>query len=751
MAFQSISDRIDALPTLIAGPLLRKVEATGIAVWFLFKEPVKVRLKLFADEQSLCEQESRTIALGPHFHVCCARVVCAESAPLKPGGLYQYDFEVELENGTHFGREEAVGPGVNLCIEGFDRPSFTMSPADINQVKLAYGSCRKPHGEGNDTLPHLAHVMDLVGEDTTQRPQQLYLMGDQIYADDVATPLLAVVGDVRQHLLPAEEILPLTEADQTGAGERLSIIGRAGFSSSFGHSHLLWMGEFFAMYALVWSPTLWPESLPTLEETTEITGGMTKKAAKQYPKQLKSIEHFRKGLGEVRRALANIPVYMIADDHEITDDWYLNRAWTHRVISNKLGRQLLTNGLCAYMVCQNWGNQPAYFEKGPAKRVLELTQKRIYNNCSEAEIAETEKLVGLPKDGVLPLGLTRDPSETCLLHFRVHAPCHEVWVLDTRTWRGFHERNEKDIPDLLSGGGWDQLEQGSQDTSKLVIVVAPTNVIDLPATAAMSKWVGRILEPTHADYGDSWETQTEAFEHLLGNLTTNSFAKGDLRSLVILSGDVHYGFAARIHYRGHHPYQSPKQDGEIQAVMAHLTSSAFKNENVFTRFFHRWGYWPRLPWVWAWAGWHEKPQIHTSRIRGRLKAFFQRYRSRSLRNKPPLLNLANLPRGIEVSKRPDWRYRIDFLAGKHNPDSNMTKPKGTREGRDIVGVNNFGVVRFDWPDDPNGRKVLQELWWTNDSGEVAPRTLFTVSLGFEGELAPAIPELPVDSESKKKH
>jgi hypothetical protein len=744
VALSRLADRFEQLPRLLVGPILRQVEEDVVAVWFVFKTQVTLTLSLYQDDQEIASEATASLPFGPHFHICCAKLSLEESNWLKPGQIYEYDFVAQVQDGQNLTRQELIGESVDICLKGFDRPSFLMPPEDINEVRFAFGSCRKPHGEGRDMLPHLAKVLDQAANSPGERPQQLFMMGDQIYADDVSAPLLALIMDANSALLASPEILPEINQEPVGPGKRLPLIKKAGFTSSHGHSHLFWLGEFLAMYAFVWSPALWPKTLPDKTETEKITGEMTSEAAKVFQKHYDSMQAFRDGLSEVQRTLANIPTYMIADDHEVTDDWYLNRDWTHRVISNPIGRHLLTNGICAYMVCQHWGNQPRYFEIGPGKQVLQLTQSRLSGADDASEVARLETLCGIPEKGKLPLSLDRDPQETVLLHYRVQAASHEVWVLDTRTWRGFHERHEKDIPDLLSCRGWDQLYQGERNSDKLVVIVAPTNVIDLPATATVSKWIGRMFEPTHADYGDSWETQTQAFEHLLGKLTTNSYANGNQRSLVILSGDVHYGFAARIHYRGKRPYKSESPSEEIQAVMAHLTSSAFHNENKFTRLFHRWGYWPRLPWVWAWAGWHNRPEIKTSSFRGRVKALFQLLRTRSLKNDPPLLNLANLPREIKVSDQPDWRYRIDFLAGEHNPDSELPKPKGKREGRDIVGVNNFGVLRFHWPEEANDRRVLQELYWMDREGNTAARTQFSVSLGFEGKDAPAIPDIPID-------
>ena len=58
------------------------------------------------------------------------------------------------------------------------------------------------------------------------------------------------------------------------------------------------------------------------------------------------------------------------------------------------------------------------------------------------------------------------------------------------------------------------------------------------------------------------------------------------------------------------------------------------------------------------------PKIQITSWRGRMLAFFQRFRTRGVRHEPPLINLAHIPRELRVGALPDWRYRVDHIAGK---------------------------------------------------------------------------------------
>src|SRR5205085_4890151 len=77
---------------------------------------------------------------------------------------------------------------------------------------------------------------------------------------------------------------------------------------------------------------------------------------------------------KVRRALANIPVLTICDDHEVTDDWFITGAWRARVLGSSLGRAIIRNALLAYVMFQAWGNTPEAFATpgSPEAQLLDL-------------------------------------------------------------------------------------------------------------------------------------------------------------------------------------------------------------------------------------------------------------------------------------------------------------------------------------------------------------------------------------------
>jgi len=57
----------------------------------------------------------------------------------------------------------------------------------------------------------------------------------------------------------------------------------------------------------------------------------------------------------IRQVLAALPIYMIFDDHEITNGWNIWPGWRSLALQHGL-EQMLVDGLVAYWVYQGWGN-----------------------------------------------------------------------------------------------------------------------------------------------------------------------------------------------------------------------------------------------------------------------------------------------------------------------------------------------------------------------------------------------------------
>ncbi|HEY6669150.1 MAG TPA: hypothetical protein VI033_08360, partial [Candidatus Nitrosopolaris sp.] len=83
---------------------------------------------------------------------------------------------------------------------------FLQGQTDNNKpFNILHGSCRKLHGKGEDCLAIADRLIAASVKNLNKRPSALFLTGDQIYADDVAGPLIQHLTEFGTHLLGWEE------------------------------------------------------------------------------------------------------------------------------------------------------------------------------------------------------------------------------------------------------------------------------------------------------------------------------------------------------------------------------------------------------------------------------------------------------------------------------------------------------------------------------------------------------------------
>jgi hypothetical protein len=75
----------------------------------------------------------------------------------------------------------------------------------------------------------------------------------------------------------------------------------------------------------------------------------------------------------VRTLLANVPTFLMFDDHEVTDDWNFDSTWVRMIHSAKdfyrMWPKTITDALCAYWMYQGWGNKaPAQWKQDGDRR-----------------------------------------------------------------------------------------------------------------------------------------------------------------------------------------------------------------------------------------------------------------------------------------------------------------------------------------------------------------------------------------------
>jgi hypothetical protein len=703
------------LPLLLAGPILRRVEPALVSVWAAFSEPVRVRLLVWEGRAEsgrsdpFIESESTpTLRVGAKLHLVQVTIAipASDGKSLQADALYSYDLQITPGSGTvqtlaslgmlqvvepEDGQGHKQVPRVPLGFEPNLLPSFAPPPSVLGNLNLLYGSCRRP---GHPDPDALAMVDDLIFDDdrykdARARPHQLFLGGDQIYADDVTPLHMLLVMDIAQQLIgttgsdpqlaesiehirldsmlvkeetavvdPANPAAAYTveDHDKTAAKpdlpvdrahfpeeRRLSLTRRdAQLTSEDGESHVISLGEFAALYLSVWSNAVWgtevtgaryaadpakpgdnrtftwdeelPETgiivMPEVVFPDRIAGHFyvapteapepptveqQEKAAAKRRKSLrkgfKILQEFRRTLPKVQRALANVPSYMMLDDHDVTDDYFLNPMWRDRVLTTQLGQAILHNAMVAYALFQDWGNDPLSYQSGPQAELLTLVPQLFPEGAATGPDHQVaEKLAHLFGHDLrnTPTADGRYDSVTppILWHFTIDGPKHRVIAFDNRTRRSYGSRNGP--PGNVSiDAQVDQILLPPLPAGRdVLIVIAPLQVIGPPVldeiVAPLSYRVFDTIEAakkdsdlsphsttglremlgTNPDAIEAWAFDTITFEHLLERLEP-------YQRVVLLSGDVHYSSGTLMSYwRG---------NATRPARFAQLTCSGFKN------------------------------------------------------------------------------------------------------------------------------------------------------------------------------
>jgi hypothetical protein len=725
--WRSLSARelLTELPLILAGPLLRQTTAESVTVWVAVKVACQVTLAVFATADNgdrlgnlLLSGSRETIAIGRHLHIVAVTATADRDGELLTADrVYAYnltfcarDKTIEDRANSRSLQQALAAPNLlnaNISYFAHQYPTFVLPADRRSDLRIVHGSCRKPHGDGVDALPLLDRLLAASASIPSQRPQQLLFTGDQIYSDDVADPLFWLASHLSQLLMGWTE--PLPSAHLTGDRADLAT-DRAGFTAGLNGrhhkvvNHLFGLGEYAAVYLLAWSPACWPQTFPVGRSIAT-----DRQAAQRWDRQVRQLAQFRDGLESVRRALANIPLYTIFDDHEVSDDWNLNQAWCLRVLGRSLGRYAVQNALLAYALFQGWGNTPDRFAAGTAGCKL-LTAAQTWSmsgGTDAAAYAEIARLVGIPhrdatglpkfvRDGAVSI-LDRDP-EAIAWHYTIESNCHEILVLDTRTWRGYDlNRSPIDPPMLLAPTAFDlQLTQPLQASSptaasRQTFIVAPTNlfsfeVIDCIHHYSLDRYAAD--PPPHArifgsDVGDSWNINTRALAQLL----TTLFAHRD--RVVVLSGDIHAGAVARLSH-----YQLTSNS---TSILVQLTASAFKNEEAKTKLAHT-----RLKdWLLPEPTRHSIGWNHPSQMLP-----FQRLQTLS----------------SKLSQSYDWQCTLGWIPRQRSIPTNLVgaspapqqnwlqqwqwwNSRWLQEGREVVGLNNLAVVQL------QDSTVIQDLYW----------------------------------------
>ncbi|WP_290653518.1 alkaline phosphatase family protein [Aquisalimonas sp.] len=580
----------DTLPDVLAGPVLRRIAPLRLVIWLVASRPLKLELMLHPAGHpprrlTLNDRRLRRVPLGRHAWLYLIDVPL--DTPLPHGVRIDYDLKIAVDQGTIGIADWAP----HLLHEGAAHPCFVLAG---NHRRLLHGSCRRPHHDGPDGLVRADAWLAERRETPEAWPAWLLMTGDQVYADDVAGPMLVAIHalihclglfdetlegatvDDSQALYKAsatyyrrEALLPDIESSADLRERFFGGVRKPVFTSANAHNHLMTFAEVIAMYLLVWSPVPW-----RLVEMAEPP--LAEEKAALFRREQAIIERFVEGLPACARLMAHIPSLMIFDDHDITDDWNLTADWELTAYGHPFSRRIIGNALLAYLLCQGWGNDPDRLA-GPVDEAADLLENA----------ANT--------DGWLPTE-EQDAVIGRLLRFQGWevevdgAP--KLIMLDTRTRRWRSERSPKRPSGLMDWEALSELQQHILDAPS-VVIVSPAPMFGVKLIEVIQKLFTLAGKPLLVD-AENWMAHRGAASVLL-HIFRHTRTPGHY---VILSGDVHYSFAYDIRIR-HHP-EGP--------WLWQITSSGVKNAfpDTLLGWFdraNRWLYATRSPLNWITKRW----------------------------------------------------------------------------------------------------------------------------------------------------
>lgn len=582
-----------SLSLVLAGPILRRTQSNEVNLWLATSAVCRVKATLYPHDASPevltlnpGEPGLTVIHAGERLHYLL--ITLRPAQPLPKDSWIRYELALQPA-------DQADGPWLNhqewapdLCYEGETTPKFRIT---LQTHTVLHGSCRKPHFPGPDGLVAADTLLQRVlsnnsDTDLPEWPSVLVMTGDQIYADDVAGPMLSAIHSLVAQLgLPSEQLsalevgdiddstalyakptlyqrsrlLPKTETRQGVLDTMFNGVRKPVFTAVNADNHLITLAEVLAMYLLVWSPAPWASI------QTEPPQDLNNKQQQQFEAEHQVLEEFTAGLSRVRRLLAHIPTAMIFDDHDITDDWNLNREWEEAAYEHPFSLRVIGNALIGYLINQAWGNQPDLIND---EAVEELQAVLDHPGTSEHD-SYIEQLLGF---------------EAWDFRWESDPP---LIVLDTRTRRWRSESSARKPSGLLDWEALTDLQRGMRGLDRVLLI------------SAAPIFGVKLIESVQALFAFFGKPLLVDSEYWLGHRGTASGILNVFRhrktpqNFVVLSGDVHYSFVYDVELRG------MRGGPDIWQIC----SSGLKNEfpdGLLRSFDHlnRWLYSPRSPLNW---------------------------------------------------------------------------------------------------------------------------------------------------------
>lgn len=531
----------EALAEILCGPFVRLTDRTQTTVWFV--SSVKHNYNLITEPEGVVKsQHTEMMRIGAQCYVYQIHCQLVESAE----EVLKFSYTIGKKDGeklhlldlsTHALNDEA-------------RPNIYI-PTELKSV--IQGSCRKPHHFAPDALNT---VYDKITAKELLRPDYLVMSGDQVYADDVAGPMLVAIQALSKKLGLYTATHELGAVSKQQLNWRHSIFQRSELmpkkedqsllqrwwhgddiiSSRYHDNHLIGLDEFFACYLLSWSHTCWRLVWQDVQAALKDIHSEHKP---EYERELQIMSSFMDELPKFEALLANIPTLMIFDDHDVTDDWNLTVDWEEHVYGHRVTRHIIRDALLSYVVFQGWGNTP--------KQISHLVEQ-IREIGKHKDFADEE--------------LTETIFNYNTWHYEVETS-PRIIVLDTRTHRWRSEKSPKNPSGLMDFERLEQFERELFKPQNSVLVVSAAPVFGVKSIEVVQKFADMLGKELLIDV-ENWMAHQGSAKKLM-NMLRDDLAPDEV---IIMSGDVHYSFC----------FSAQRRFSSDTDKIWQLTCSGFKNE-----------------------------------------------------------------------------------------------------------------------------------------------------------------------------
>ena len=286
---------------IFSGPILRRIEPLAVNVWLALDNPAKIDL-IVKDGDNAVAGTSNELSYAIGKTLVVKLVTFQPIVALQTGKVYAYDLKNGNDSILTALLQDATTP---LGYETGKLPSFVLPAADLKNLIVAHGSCRRMAGNGREALSNLDALLADKRTRPNERIQQLFLTGDQIYADDIPRFALWSITESAKTLINDKEDIPLPQITLDGEtipakriapsdalpGLRHSLLTQyASMTTGDGESHLLTFGEFCTAYLHAWSPAIWQPDF--LNAVTAMRDTPTPETVKKNWDKFQDLTHF---------------------------------------------------------------------------------------------------------------------------------------------------------------------------------------------------------------------------------------------------------------------------------------------------------------------------------------------------------------------------------------------------------------------------------------------------------------------------